>query len=140
MRILEQCSSAWLLPEIQSQIDSLRLAFSANINRPFELKPTFPYGSPSDPYHSSPTPPDAQYNHQFAQVSAPAQTRIAYSTNSITPPVSAGTEESKPDSPPMQSLNVMSHSAPASHPLSVRLVDENSWDPTRIIKYENVIN
>ncbi|KAN0086780.1 hypothetical protein V8E54_000468 [Elaphomyces granulatus] len=133
MRILERCSSDWVLPELQAQIDSLRLAFSANINRPFELKPSFPYGSPSETYSSSPPPNDTQYNPQFAQLPASAQSRIGYSTHPISPPVSAGTEGSKPESPPLQTLGVMPSNPPSSHPLGVPLVDENSWDPTRII-------
>jgi len=38
MRILEQCSSAWPVLEIQAQIDSLRQAFSADMGKPFELR------------------------------------------------------------------------------------------------------
>jgi len=38
MRILEQCSSAWPVIEIQAQIDSLRQAFSADMSKPFELR------------------------------------------------------------------------------------------------------
>ncbi|KAL1961597.1 hypothetical protein VTN77DRAFT_1397 [Rasamsonia byssochlamydoides] len=132
MRILEQCSSAWPLPEIQAQIDSLRLAFSADINRPFELKPTFPYGSPSEQYHPSPPSLDVQYNSQFSQPPDPSPSRLGYSAHPITPPISAGAEDSKPDSPQMQTLGMMQQNPP-NHPIGVPLVDENSWDPTRII-------
>ncbi|KAK4962225.1 hypothetical protein LTR66_012761 [Elasticomyces elasticus] len=38
MRILEQCISAWPMPEMQAQVEALREAFSEDTNRPFELK------------------------------------------------------------------------------------------------------
>ncbi|KAL4752689.1 hypothetical protein BDW72DRAFT_61714 [Aspergillus terricola var. indicus] len=128
MRILERCSSAWPMPEIQAQIDSLRLAFSANINRPFELKATFPYGSPSEPYQPSPTL-ETQYNPQPSQISN-LQERAGFHPYPITPPISAGTEDSKAGTPQLHPPALLStHSVHAEAPL----VDESSWDPTRII-------
>lgn len=138
MRILERCSTAWPMPEIQAQIDSLRLAFSADTNHPFELKPTFPYGSPSEPYHPSP-PIDSQYHPQVQSIPGPdsVQNRVGYTTYPVTPPISAGTEDSKSDSSQVQPLGIIPPH-PASGPsIETPLVDENSWDPTRIIKYEN---
>ncbi|KAL4953106.1 hypothetical protein BDW69DRAFT_184805 [Aspergillus filifer] len=128
MRILERCSTAWPMPEIQAQIDSLRLAFSANINRPFELKPTFPYGSPSEPYQPSPTL-ETQYHPQPNQISN-LQDRAGFHPYPITPPISAGTEDSKAGTPQLQAPGML-----ATHPVHTEtpLVDENSWDPTRII-------
>ncbi|KAL4981796.1 hypothetical protein BDW68DRAFT_73007 [Aspergillus falconensis] len=128
MRILERCSSAWPMPEIQAQIDSLRLAFSANVNRPFELKATFPYGSPSEPYQPSPTL-ETQYNPQPSQISN-LQERAGFHPYPITPPISAGTENSKAGTPQLHPPGLLStHSVHTEAPL----VDESSWDPTRII-------
>lgn len=121
------------MPEIQAQIDALRLAFSADINRPFELKPTFPYGSPSDSYQPSP-PLDTQYSPPFGQAPGASQNRLGFSTQTITPPISATTEDSKSDSSQLQALGMIPHSQPSNQQLGVPLVDENSWDPTRIIK------
>ncbi|KAJ5612419.1 hypothetical protein N7510_005613 [Penicillium lagena] len=133
MRILERCSAAWPMPEIQAQIDSLRLAFSADTSRPFELKPSFPYGSPSEPYHPSP-PLDAHYHPHLSQVPANVQSRVGFNMHPLTPPISAGTEDSKSDtSSQLQSLGMVPHQPPTTHPLDAPLVDENSWDPTRII-------
>ncbi|KAJ5147706.1 uncharacterized protein N7443_000706 [Penicillium atrosanguineum] len=133
MRILERCSTAWPMPEIQAQIDSLKLAFSADTSRPFELKPSFPYGSPSEPYQPSP-PMDAHYHPHLNQVSSNVQSRVGFNTHPITPPISAGAEDSKSDtSSQLQSLGMVPHQAPTTHPLDAPLVDENSWDPTRII-------
>ncbi|KIW04048.1 hypothetical protein, variant [Verruconis gallopava] len=47
MRILEQVIPHWPLPEVQAQVNSLREAFSADTSKPFDLKPSFPFGSPS---------------------------------------------------------------------------------------------
>ncbi|KAH8701151.1 putative C6 finger domain protein [Talaromyces proteolyticus] len=131
MRILEQCSTTWPLPEIKAQIDALRLAFSADITRPFELKMTFPYGSPSEPYQ--PSPPalgESQYG-QFSQPQAASPHRLGY--HPITPPISAGAEDSKPESPQISHLNVLHQHPATSQSLGVPLVDENSWDPSRIM-------
>ncbi|KAL5333224.1 hypothetical protein BJX70DRAFT_392361 [Aspergillus crustosus] len=128
MRIIERCSSAWPMPELQAQIDSLRLAFSANINRPFELKPTFPYGSPSEPYQPSPTL-ETQYHLQPSQISN-LQDRAGFHPYPITPPISASAENSKTGTPQLQAPGLI-----PAHPVNTEtpLVDENSWDPTRII-------
>ncbi|CAG8019449.1 unnamed protein product [Penicillium salamii] len=129
MRILETCSTAWPMPEIQAQIDSLRLAFSADMHRPFELKPSFPYGSPSEPYQPSP-PMDAHYHPHLNQV----QSRVGFHALPITPPISASAEDSKSDaSSQLQSLGMVAHQPPTTHPMDAPLVDEQSWDPTRII-------
>ncbi|KAK4865810.1 hypothetical protein LT330_008903 [Penicillium expansum] len=129
MRILETCSTAWPMPEIQAQIDSLRLAFSADMHRPFELKPSFPYGSPSEPYHPSP-PMDAHYHPHLNQL----QSRVRYNPLPVTPPISTGAEDSKSDaSSQIQSLGMVAHQPPTNHPLDTPSVDETHWDPTRII-------
>lgn len=139
MRILEQCSSSWPMPEIQAQIDSLRLAFSADINRPFELKSTFPYGSPSEPYR--PTPPlDSHCHTQLNHVPSTVHNIVGYSTLPITPPISTDTEDSKSDSSQLQSLGMVPQNPTSNHQIGAPLVDEDSWDPTRIIKYKNRVN
>ncbi|KAF7713227.1 Fungal Zn(2)-Cys(6) binuclear cluster domain-containing protein [Penicillium ucsense] len=134
MRILERCSTAWPMPEIQAQIDSLRLAFSADTHRPFELKPSFPYGSPSEPYQPSPVM-DTHYHPQLGQMSSNVSTRVGFHAHPITPPISAGAEsDAKSDtSSQLQSLGMVPHQPPATHSLESPLVDENTWDPTRII-------
>lgn len=45
MRILEKCSGFWPMSDIEQQISALREASSADINKPFVLKPSFPYDS-----------------------------------------------------------------------------------------------
>jgi hypothetical protein len=134
MRILEQCSAAWPMPEIQAQIDSLRLAFSADVSRPFELKSTFPYGSPSEPYHPSPPPFDSsQYTPPLNHLTGSVQSRVGYNAYPISPPMSTGTEDAKSDSSQLQPLGMMTPHPVSNPSMEAPLVDENSWDPTRII-------
>ena len=136
MRILEQCSSSWPMPEVQAQIDSLRIAFSADINRPFELKSSFPYGSPPEPYHPSP-PHDPHYNANLASIPPTVQNRMDYAAHPITPPISvgsAGPEESKSDSSQLHPFGVLPQGTPLNQQFSAPLVDEDCWDPTGIIK------
>lgn len=120
------------MPEIQAQIETLRLAFSADVSRPFELKPTFPYGSPSEPYQSSP-PLDPQYQPSFGQIPTTVESRLGYGMQPITPPLSADAESSKPDPAQLHPMGMIPAQPVSSHPMDVPLVDENSWDPTRII-------
>lgn len=122
------------MPEIQAQIDSLRLAFSADVSRPFELKSTFPYGSPSEQYHPSP-PLGSHYGSRLNHIPVPSGTHggVGFTAYPITPPISAGTEDLKSDSSQLHHVGIIPHTVP-SHSLDVPLVDEHSWDPTRIIK------
>ncbi|KAL5614957.1 hypothetical protein BROUX41_005025 [Berkeleyomyces rouxiae] len=54
MRILEKVMSIWSIPDVKKQIDAVRRAFSADIRKPFMLKPSFPYGSPASSQSNSP--------------------------------------------------------------------------------------
>ncbi|UKZ75304.1 hypothetical protein TrVFT333_002982 [Trichoderma virens FT-333] len=54
MRIMEKVMEAWPMPELQRQIDAVREAFSADVRKPFVLKPSFPYGSPHPSHSASP--------------------------------------------------------------------------------------
>ncbi|KAK7735841.1 hypothetical protein SLS63_003803 [Diaporthe eres] len=54
MRVLEKVMHAWPMPDVQKQIDSIREAFSADIRKPFVLKPSFPYGSPHSTTRQTP--------------------------------------------------------------------------------------
>lgn len=147
MRVLEKCTSAWPMPEMQQQIDSLREAFSADIRKPFELKGSFPYGSPGAP--AQPSPPQVSQYQQPQMVRTPMDlinlnahnaqhSQVNYSSHPITPPVSAGALDSKNDSPALQSMVMMSggqrvNQQPMSS--SVPLVDPvQQWNPSRIFE------
>jgi hypothetical protein len=141
MRVLEQCISAWPMREVEDQINALRVAFSADTNRPFELKASFPYGSPSEPYRRSPPldsqyhplqiPPNPQYDHQ-RQLTHPLQT--------ITPPISAGASDSRTESPqyPATFGQPSGQTAPSMmiHD-PVPMAENVQWNPTPIIDQWN---
>lgn len=84
--------NAWPMEEMKAQIEALREAFSADKDKPFELKASFPFGTPSDTYAASP-PPDSQYY----QTQIPEEERSHPPANApysslqvMTPPVSRG--------------------------------------------------
>jgi len=131
MRILEKCMSAWPMPDMQKQIDSVREAFSADIRKPFVLKPTFPYGSPHSATHPSPPgrPLDSQMQHS----------QVSYTNHPLTP-VSVGHPDTKGDSPVVQSLTTMAsvHGSQASGvPQTLPLSEAPAWNPSRIFDQWN---
>ncbi|RDL33170.1 Uncharacterized protein BP5553_08609 [Venustampulla echinocandica] len=151
MRILEKCTSSWPMPDMQQQIDALRQAFSADIRKPFVLKPSFPYGSPGAPVNTTPPRPNHQYRnlgahavtldqqnigHQHTQPSQP----VSYPNHPISPPISAGgITDTKSDSPAAQSLMMMgSQRGPQQSMASgVPTVESSSWNPTRLFDQWN---
>ena len=134
MRILERCAHAWPQQDMQKQIDALREAFSADINRPFELKPSFPYGSPGVPALQPSPPLEAKYqmpilSRHGSHGQNPQQ--MPFQSGPMTPPMTAGLEGSKDGAlaPPMMSNG---------HP---QFMQENSmgngqaaWNPTPIFE------
>ena len=137
MRILEHCTSSWPMPEMQAQIDALREAFSADVNKPFELRSTFPYGSPGAPLQPSP-PVDVDYHSQSLSrnPSIEHRSRVCYVDQPITPPVSAGHGESKDDSPAAQPFSMIATGQRQHHPMphAMTIVDPIAWNPTRIFE------
>lgn len=149
MRILEECINAWPMQEMRAQIDALREAFSADKDKPFELKMSFPYGTPSDSYQ--PSPPREQqypglelsdqepYSHQGSQ---------PYPSQTMTPPISAVSRESGFESPhPQTNRDIGPTSSDPSHSMthytqpypqhSIPSVDEAQWNPTPIFHQWN---
>lgn len=128
MRILEKVMSSWPMPDMQKQIDSVREAFSADIRKPFVLKPTFPYGSPHSATH--PSPPGRQLDTQLPH------SQVSYTSHPLTP-VSVGALDTKGDSPVVQSLTTMasvhgSQASGVSQPLP--LSEAPAWNPSRIFE------
>ncbi|CZS95257.1 related to Cutinase transcription factor 1 alpha [Rhynchosporium graminicola] len=146
MRILEKCTSSWPMPDMQQQIDALREAFSADIRKPFVLKPSFPYASPSGSINSTPPRSIAQYRPQgpaqqaLEQQHAPQQ--VSYTAHPISPPISAGGVDTKSDSPAVQSLVMMATGQRGSQPqpstsTGVPMADPSTWNPSRIFDQWN---
>ena len=143
MRILESCTNAWPMPDMQAQIQSLREAFSRDVNQPFQLKPSFPYGSPVTRLQPSP-PVDAPYNDQNLRLQTTHEqtpNQRYHSSTPITPPISAGHDDNKDGSIAAASLTMMASDQHQQHQLSNSLSSNHmgddglSWDPTRIFEY-----
>ncbi|KAI4207254.1 MAG: hypothetical protein LQ348_000639 [Seirophora lacunosa] len=134
MRLLEKCTSAWPVPEMQASIDALREAFSADTSQAFRLKPSFPYGSPRAPLKLS-EPVETKYHAPFARQSSHEQAaQVNYGTQPLTPPISAGL-----DTAPSGSMNL--GLMPNGHPQGLDMdsinLDQSGWDPTGIFDQWN---
>ncbi|KJZ76979.1 hypothetical protein HIM_03856 [Hirsutella minnesotensis 3608] len=147
MRIMEKVMEAWPMPELQKQIDAVREAFSADVRKPFVLKPSFPYGSPRSSVHSSPPRVTQSYqstmdrlgslDHQHLE-SPHAQT-VSYPSHPISPPISTGPGDSKSDSPAAQSLTLMPQDGQSAD-LRQGMTMSNpqpTWNPARIFEQWN---
>ena len=143
MRVLEKCMGAWPMPDMQRQIDSVREAFSQDIRKPFVLKPSFPYGSPSS--NSHPSPPGPSYRSDMSRTGSidhqldphVQHSHVSYTTLPLSPPISVGPMDSKSDSHDLQSLAMMSsgHGTQApSMAQTMPLADAPAWNPSRIFE------
>ncbi len=129
MLLLENCTSAWPMPEMQSQIDALREAFSADINKPFRLRHNFPHGSPRAPLkHSQSEPAETKYPPTLGrQPSHEQSARIRYGTQPLTPPISAGLEDTNSGS---MNLGMMPNSLHQGLGF-----DQSEWNPSKIFEF-----
>jgi hypothetical protein len=122
--------SSWPMPDMQKQIDSVREAFSADIRKPFVLKPSFPYGSPHSGTH--PSPPARQLDTHIPH------SQVSYNShNPLTPvsAVSAGPLDGKNESPIVQSLTTMTSGQAPGVTQTLPLPEAPAWNPTRIFEY-----
>lgn len=140
MRILEKTVEGWPLPEMLKQIDSVRQAFSADVRKPFVLKPSFPYGSPHPSTHSSPPrttafkPPMLRTNsvEQSIGTQGSQHSQVSY-THPITP-VSIISVDNNSDYSPLQSLGMLPANQ-GTHAASLQLSDATTaWNPSRIFE------
>jgi rhodanese-related sulfurtransferase len=136
MRILETVGPSWPMPEMHEQIDNLRQAFSADVRKPFELKDSFPFGSPHIPAQSSPTSNHGSYRSRLPSQQSPLNQpgQVNYHAHPITPPSSASDHPTKADSPVAQSLVMMSSGQRAPQPPGSRMQDSVQWNPQRIFE------
>ena len=134
MRLLEYCTPAWPAEDLQAQVMSLRQAFSADTNRPFELKPGFPYGSPTP--QLSHTPP-AEISYERPNITShPSQDQMNFHPAPMTPPISAGHDDSKDGSiAGGASMTMMAAGRPSSMHGSQMGDEGTSWNPTPIFEY-----
>ncbi|TQN75009.1 Nitrogen assimilation transcription factor nit-4 [Colletotrichum shisoi] len=145
MRVLEKVMSIWPMADLQKQVDAVREAFSADVRKPFVLKPSFPYGSPQSSNHSS---PPRGYRPGMARAASLDQqldtqnlqhSQVSYTSHPITPPISAGPVDTKSDSPAIQSLVMMAHQGSQAPGMqqSMPLSDAPAWNPARIFEQWN---
>lgn len=136
MRILEQCTRVLPMPEMLQQVNNLRQAFSADVTKPFELKPTFPFGSPQVATQASPLSNDGSYRTRLPSQPSPVDHpgQVNYHAHPITPPISASGHESKADSPVAQSLVMMASGQRASQPSNMQMQESVQWNPQRIFE------
>ena len=138
MRILETCTPAWPMPEMHQQVDTLRQAFSADTSKPFELKASFPFGSPQVPAQASPMSNEGTYRPRLPSQQSPLEQpgQINYHAHPITPPISASDHhDSKTDSPVAQSLVMMATGQRTQQTsTSMPMQDPGQWNPQRIFE------
>ncbi|PNY26783.1 transcriptional regulatory protein [Tolypocladium capitatum] len=147
MRIMEKVMEAWPMPELQKQVDAVREAFSANVRRPFVLKPSFPYGSPHSSSHSSPSrgtaegyrPAMDRTGRMDQHLDTPHDQTVSYISHPISPPISVGPGDSKSDSPVAQSLIMMPQNGhgPDMQRSMALSSEQPSWNPARIFEQWN---
>ncbi|PVI03710.1 hypothetical protein DM02DRAFT_520178 [Periconia macrospinosa] len=140
MRILETCTPVWPMPEMHQQVNNLRLAFSADITKPFELKPSFPFGSPRVVAQTSPTSNSGSYRSRLPSQHSPLDHpgQINYHTHPITPPISTSEHDTKADSPVAQSLVMMASGQRAPQPSTgMQMQEPVQWTPQPILDQWN---
>ena len=143
MRILERCMESYPMPEMQNQVNQLREAFSADINRPFELKRGFPFESPSPRACGlQPSPPldiDLQHPMLTRHESLGHQTQIPYQATPMTPPISStglSFEDPKDGLVTSSSMPMMTSSQQQPIPAQTTSMSvSQEWNPTPIFTY-----
>lgn len=136
---------AWSMPELEKQINAVREAFSADIRKPFVLKPSFPYGSPhpsNRSTHSSPTysgqgyvPPVDRTGSMEQHLDSQNTSQVSYTSHPITPPISVGYMDSKSDSPAVQPLMMMPQGSQAPGlQQNISLAEQPVWNPAKIFE------
>jgi hypothetical protein len=137
MRILETCGPSFPMPEMQAQVNSLRQAFSADITKPFEMKPSFPFGSPQVAPQSSPLSNQGSYRSRHPSQASPLEQpgQVNYHhAHPITPPISASDRVTKADSPVAQSLVMMASGQRAPSNAGMHMQETAQWNPQRIFE------
>ena len=134
---------SWPSREMQMQVNQLREAFSADVNRPFELKRGFPFESPSPSSGGlQPSPPlDMNIQHPILSrhESLGHQNHVPYHATPMTPPISStglSFEDSKDGAFMSSSMQTMASSQQQSMPMRTTPMSiGQEWNPTPIIAY-----
>ncbi|KAL9060473.1 MAG: hypothetical protein Q9162_000646 [Coniocarpon cinnabarinum] len=127
MRILEKCASSWPVPQLKIQIDSLRQAFSADLNKPFELRQNFPFGSP-DPSSEGASPhsePTYLHQAQHRRVQSGQSFSAPFGAAPVTPPQT--TPVTSQEYTPSICIGAIDGSMPAQQ--------HAQWDPSGVFQH-----
>jgi hypothetical protein len=148
MLILEECIHEWPMQDMRAQIDALREAFSADKDRAFELKASFPYTSPSES-HEIDTPLEGQAQSRPTGAShtetLPQSQASSHPLQMMTPPVSTVSRDSTFGSPSAQAHQLIGtgtenmdhlHQLYSSQPV-MPILDETQWNPSPIFDQWN---
>jgi hypothetical protein len=124
------------MPDMQKQVDAVREAFSADVRKPFVLKPTFPYGSPHSTNQSTPSPLQtaAKTESIDRHFDVPQMPFVNYP---VSPPVSTGPIDTRNNSPGVQSLSMMAAgqgNPPQAMPQRMPVAEAPIWNPARIFE------
>jgi hypothetical protein len=124
------------MPEMHQQVNNLRQAFSVDTTKPFELKPSFPFGSPQVPPQSSPSSHTGSYRSRLPSQPSPLEHpgQMNYHTHPISPPISACDQDSKADSPVAQSLVMMASGQRSAYIAGPHMQEPVQWNPQRIFE------
>ena len=127
------------MPHVHAQIDALREAFSADTSKPFVLKRSFPYSSPSVHTQKSLSGSPQYLTQPRSESSLGGSQQLEYLSQPISPPLSTGGLQAKGDSPSIQAPSMLTVGQPqdtqAQMTNTVPMVDAMSWNPSRIFEY-----
>lgn len=133
------------MPEVREQIDNLRAAFSADMSKPFSLRASFPYGTPSSDSYSpggrrSSEPPQQRAGIQIESSFQPPSLQHSYSyqyTTAVDPVAannSAFSEYNRDASGQYHALPAADHVGTMTSPVE----QAQQWNPTPIIDQFNM--
>ena len=134
MRLLEVCVPEWPMPDLQPQITALREAFSVDIRKPFELKPSIPYGSPTTFNQPSPMSSDGGRKARGSSNDPAVGPTVAMSQQPypITPPITASDLQHRADSP--LAFMMAANRKPSQAMNNPSLVEQQQWNPSKIFE------
>lgn len=131
------------MPDMQKQVDAIREAFSADVRKPFVLKPSFPYSSPRSGSRPSPQGLHAGFGtavshpggsmDQHLTPTGQHHPQVAYAGHPVSPPISAGPVDSKGDARAVQAMMAQGTQA-SSMQQTISLSEPPTWNPARIFE------
>lgn len=132
------------MPEVEAQINGLRAAFSADMTKPFDLKPTFPFGTPSEHSKSPEERRSSEPQSQFQNIQPQQQfyqQSMQHASYFPTPPVSTG-PTAHPHATQFRHDYNQDHASQQYQPMlptanANPVIAPEQWNPTPIIDQFN---